>query len=393
MKYLISILIVFGSFVFAQSSASSYLYGNIIDAETFEPLTNANIFIAHSSIGTASDRNGFFELRNLPSGRYEIIASRIGYELLKIDVVIRKNERRNFRFEMYKEPIQLPAVIVSAKESRKRKKYLEQFRENLIGTSENCYGTYIRNEDVVRFTKKRGLLYAEAVEPLEIMNKSLGYDILYYLEDFELTNDYVKFTGYPQFIEMAAKSIEDSIYWAENRALTYKGSLRHFLKTICQNFELTRSDKAQREHIQDIGNVTDDGILVTYNDTTFIDQQGFYVLNVFEKIDSETVFSRHFKNLVTTRRFEKHLVNTNNFLATSDIPGEMLLLFDGSLEVRYSIDNYPFLKENISWIKLVEDSTIIEINGKYFDKYGINTSGTWGLERVADMLPFDYNLP
>ena len=137
MRYLIAILMVFNSILLPQDKSNSYIFGNIIDAETLEPLENANIFIANSSIGTASDRNGYFELRDLPNGRFEIIASRIGYEILNVKIHIYGNQRRNLRFEMYKEPIQLPEITVSAKASRKRKQQLKKFRRNFLGNSQN----------------------------------------------------------------------------------------------------------------------------------------------------------------------------------------------------------------------------------------------------------------
>ena len=81
----------------SQEQVGSCIYGNIIDAETREPIAYANIFISSSSIGAASDENGYFELRNIPHGRYEIIASVLGYELLKAEVRMHRNSKRNYK--------------------------------------------------------------------------------------------------------------------------------------------------------------------------------------------------------------------------------------------------------------------------------------------------------
>ena len=126
------LLLLFFNISFSQEPIKPRICGNIIDAETREPIAYANIFISNSSIGGASDKNGYFELRNLPYGRYEIIASVIGYEVLKAKVGIYKNSRRNFRFEMYKQPIQMEEVIVSGKETWKRRRQLKSFRRNLF---------------------------------------------------------------------------------------------------------------------------------------------------------------------------------------------------------------------------------------------------------------------
>ena len=120
MKYLLTFIILLIQIGFSQEPIMPRICGIIIDAETREPIAYANIFISNSSIGCASDKNGYFELRNLPYGRYEIIASVIGYEVLNAKIGIYNDSRRNLRFEMYKQPIQFPEVIVSAKESWKR---------------------------------------------------------------------------------------------------------------------------------------------------------------------------------------------------------------------------------------------------------------------------------
>ena len=188
MKYLLTIVFIICNCILSQEPIKPRICGNIIDAETRDPIANANIFISNSSIGTASDKNGYFELRNLPYGRFEIIASVIGYEVLNAKIGIFNDSRRNIRFEMYKKPIQFPEIIVSAKETWKRRSQLKQFRRNLLGTSKNGKKTYIKNEEVIRFNNDEyGMLIAYADEPLEIINNSLGYRIQYVLKDFELT--------------------------------------------------------------------------------------------------------------------------------------------------------------------------------------------------------------
>lgn len=376
MKYLLTFIILLIQIGFSQEPIMPRICGIIIDAETREPIAYANIFISNSSIGCASDKNGYFELRNLPYGRYEIIASVIGYKVLNAKIGIYNNSRRNLRFEMYKQPIQFPEVIVSAKESWKRSSQLKQFRKNLLGTSQNGKKSYIKNEDVIRFNDDGyGMFIAYADEPLEIINNSLGYRIHYVLEDFELTKDYVKYTGYPNFIEQTAITYHDSVDWPENREKTYTGSLRHFLTTICENYEITQGDTAKRKYRFNLADVIEHKVKVTYGDITHIEDQGFYVLQ-------------------TVGRSGRKLVNTNRFLSETDNPNEMYFHFEGSLSVHYDNEFFPFENrlgtKKTSWIEITCDSTVLDKQGRYFDIYAINTSGLWSKERVADMLPFDY---
>jgi hypothetical protein len=396
MKYLITLLIGISSCLVSQESVKPRIFGNIIDAETREPIANANIFVSNSSIGTASDKNGYFELRNLPYGRYEIIASVIGYEMLNAKIGIYNDNRRNLRFEMYKQPIQLPEVIVSAKGSWKRKRNLSRFRKALLGTSQNGKNSYITNEEVIRFNEDVfGYFIAYADEPIKIVNNSLGYDIHYVLEDFELSGGYVKYTGYPHFIEKIATTYHDSVDWFDNRIDTYLGSFRHFLTTICENFELTSGDTTKRPIVFKWGDAIRHSVKVTYGDITLIEEQGFYIL----QIDSLKNIRKRATDLYEVKPISvgnRQLVNTNCFLTETNNPNEMYLQFDGSLEVTYSKDLFPFGNRDdskgTSWIKIIGDSTILDKHGRYFDIYAIKTIGLWSKERVADMLPFDYSI-
>ncbi|MFC1784319.1 carboxypeptidase-like regulatory domain-containing protein [Candidatus Neomarinimicrobiota bacterium] len=385
MKNVLLLIIFFSQFAFSQEQVGPRICGNIIDAETREPIAYANIFISNSSIGGASNKYGYFELRNVPYGRYEIIASVIGYEVLKAKVGFYNDSRRNFRFEMYKQPIQFPEIIVSGKETWKRRRQLKLFRRNLLGTSQNGKKSYITNEDVIYFKKDEpGILRAYAYEPLEIVNKSLGYNITYVLEDFELAPEYVRYTGYPYFTPKIATTYHDSVDWPENRKNTYKGSLRHFLTTICEHYELTNGDTSGRETVEDFGDVVRDGIKTTYADTAIIEEEGFYVVQT-NYIYGWTQFA------------DRRLVNTNWFLSESDNQNEMNLTFKGFLEVKYEDEYFPFensigRSKKVSWINMTCDSTVLDKQGRYFDIYAIKTTGLWSKERVADMLPFDYSI-
>jgi len=216
---------------------------------------------------------------------------------------------------------------------------------------------------------------------LKIINNGLGYKLYYVLEDFELTSDYVKYTGYPHFTEITAKTFHDSVGWPENRKNTYTGSLRHFLTTICENYEITKGDTTTRTYIRDNGDITIDGIKLTYGDTSHIEDEGFYVMKT-KYLHGVTIIGN------------RQLVNNNWFLSEADNANEMYLKFDGFLEVKYDKEFFPFENSyystrSVSWINLTCESTILDKQGRYFDIYAIKTTGLWSKERVADMLPFD----
>ena len=64
---------------FLNSRAQKLLRGVVIDAEKNKPVQNASVFLNTTSIGTLTNEEGNFSL-TIPSGRYELIVSSIGYE-------------------------------------------------------------------------------------------------------------------------------------------------------------------------------------------------------------------------------------------------------------------------------------------------------------------------
>ena len=76
--------------VYGQSSGN--LQGKITDANSGDPLPGANVFLEGTAIGTATDLEGEYKLKNLPAKELEITISYIGYEKKKVKVTILPNK-------------------------------------------------------------------------------------------------------------------------------------------------------------------------------------------------------------------------------------------------------------------------------------------------------------
>ncbi len=88
--------------------------GWVFDAETKKPLAGANVYVEYTTLGSASDANGYFEIKNVPAGKYFIVASFIGYERQKRQVQIEPGKQIELNF--YLKPTVLPGqtVVVTA---------------------------------------------------------------------------------------------------------------------------------------------------------------------------------------------------------------------------------------------------------------------------------------
>ncbi|MCF7824952.1 MAG: carboxypeptidase-like regulatory domain-containing protein [Candidatus Marinimicrobia bacterium] len=110
LKYLILMLPMLGH---AQPGGS--LQGIVRDSETGEGLIGANVIISESSLGSATDFNGFYELRDIQPGTYTIRVSYIGYELKTLaNVGIVNGVSRNLDIDLSAEAISGESVIVHA---------------------------------------------------------------------------------------------------------------------------------------------------------------------------------------------------------------------------------------------------------------------------------------
>jgi TonB-dependent receptor len=88
---LLSVLIslVFSYDLSAQSETGrSSVYGIVMDAESGDPLTGATVIIRGSNIGTATDMEGRFRLRRVPSGSQIIAINYVGYETYEEEITL-----------------------------------------------------------------------------------------------------------------------------------------------------------------------------------------------------------------------------------------------------------------------------------------------------------------
>lgn len=59
---------------------NNIITGRITDNKTNDPLHGANITIVGTSMGSATDDNGNYTLKNVPPGNYTLKATFIGYK-------------------------------------------------------------------------------------------------------------------------------------------------------------------------------------------------------------------------------------------------------------------------------------------------------------------------
>jgi outer membrane receptor protein involved in Fe transport len=87
--------------------------GRVMDAQTKEPLIGANILIEGTSIGSASNENGDYEITNLTPGDYVLIVKYIGYIEKSESVNIISNLTIVKNFQLQQKAVDINEVVVT----------------------------------------------------------------------------------------------------------------------------------------------------------------------------------------------------------------------------------------------------------------------------------------
>ncbi|MCK7523152.1 MAG: carboxypeptidase-like regulatory domain-containing protein [Ignavibacteriales bacterium] len=111
MKYFL--LFVFSFTLYQIVLAQEYLNvsGFVVDSKTSLSLSFSNIRVAESTLGTASNKEGQFNLK-LKRGNYKLIASYIGYisDTIAIELL---RDISNIKFMLTETKLNLPEIVIT----------------------------------------------------------------------------------------------------------------------------------------------------------------------------------------------------------------------------------------------------------------------------------------
>ena len=180
----------------------------------------------------------------------------------------------------------------------------------------------------------------------------------------------IKYNGSIGFSELEPRTKREGRRWTRARRDAYRGSVRHFLTSLVA------------------GNLMDEGYML-------IDESKQQIREY-----SGTPGSRPSDQVIT--------VKPSDIISPGNIASERILDFDGYLKVvnmndapsnrftdfkQYASDvqvpdSDPMYQ--ISWLALPNGSTVITSDGRVNDSFGLTKLGYWFFERVAEMLPMEY---
>ena len=344
--FFISLLLCLGTTAYSQ-----VIKGTIFDAETKQSIPYAAVFINGTFIGTTSDEEGAFELDITNYTLTPLTIRAIGYETCAV-----KSIPSNEALIIYLTPsfFEIDEAEVQAKNlSRQRKANLKLFRREFIGTSRIQKQCQIINEEDITFNygSDNDTLKAYARNPIQIYNGFLGYVITYYLDEFEYdkNNRVVFFTGDIVFTEDLIKKQSTDNSYTSRRKRTYLGSSMHFFRALWDNNLI---------------------------------MHGFTVAKYSFNLTSLGVRSSNLP--IADIRYQDVDVRYEDIVVEEDENRKYLIATKKLLLI-----NYKFVDE--STILFLKPKVLFGENG-FFDPSGILWYGYMAELRIADMLPYEYEL-
>ncbi|HPT22265.1 MAG TPA: carboxypeptidase-like regulatory domain-containing protein [Bacteroidales bacterium] len=244
------------------TSNCQVLKGIVLDKPTGNPVSFAAVYFDGSSVGTNTDKNGYFEIDISGHLSVPLIISALGYYSSTVQY---PSQDVSYEIRLTPKIYDLGEVVISTKstwkEKMQRKKNLELFRQQFLGNTMNAKKCAILNEDEILFKtvsssdkKNRtndakkicpDTLFAFSSKPLIIVNKALGYKITFSLDRFEFSYfpdnslfrgvDGLSVDGHAFFEQFETHDDKEIGQFERKRKSAYLGSRMHFLRALYDN--------------------------------------------------------------------------------------------------------------------------------------------------------------
>ena len=389
--------------------------------DTKKPLPAVSVYLNNTSIGTITNSKGLFILRNIPSEKFKLIASSIGYETFA-EMIDPKKISGDIIITLNPKPEQLDKVVLVPDDPNGWKKWGKLFTDLLIGTNSNSNQCHIENPEVIRLRMNPdNTMTAFAWEPLVIMNYALGYEIKYKLEEFEydFNTKVLSYNGYALFKDLGLSNRNKEKKYEKERKETYQGSLMHFMRTYFinklepQGFEMRNlgnisnpeKDRAKYKFRIEWGLHKDSTILDTAaHEFTFIPACSSCppVLSETKLITDSTDYFR--KKLLEADSVISHQIVMADSIGFAEDSTTAGMYFKDSLEVSYKLKPIPNKYKVLSkdhkketypvsqFVFINRKPVYISANGYYFGPHDLKITGFWAWwETMSTMLPYDYS--
>ncbi|MGA3014183.1 MAG: TonB-dependent receptor, partial [Bacteroidales bacterium] len=119
-----TLLFLFFLYIFIKpqniQAQTGIIRGFVYETESGEPVIFTNVYLYKTSIGAATDVNGYFSIMKIPPGTYTLMVSNMGFDTLQIPITIKSNDLLTKKLFLKKSTYTLGEVSISAAKENKK---------------------------------------------------------------------------------------------------------------------------------------------------------------------------------------------------------------------------------------------------------------------------------
>ena len=377
--------------------------GKIINVADAKPLANASVFIGSTTIGDKTAQDGAFTLKNIKPGKYDLVVSNVGFDTYSQVIVITDHDIMLPDIAVFSKTIALNEVKIKPHTDLNREKYYEWFKSEFLGTSERSKDCKVINPEVLNldYDESADKLSASSSGFLTINNEALGYKISYLVADFVLLdkdkpNKKIYYKGSVLFEEMKGSPSQMS-HWRENRQNVYQNSPMHFLRSAISNRITEEGFRVQQLAVYANPDRPEDSVI----NAKIVKYKNLKRTNSSFS-DSLALWSKKMKLPKTLQKLMAFPLDKQDIIKNTDQPGQYALgcELDG-LYVAYNKYHHYHIDNHFEYLtnRGNSDNTLLTFkspyvffddNGVISNPYSVAYTGVWGINRVAELLPVDY---
>ncbi len=368
-------------FICQQTFAQQEVKGIVLNGADTTKLIAASVFINYSTKGTTTGEDGKFVISGITQINFQLIISYVGFKTVSININA-ENINQFQIIKLFPRRRSLDDISIMPIDKKGWQKWGALFTRLFIGTSGFASDCIIENPRVIQFyqNKKTRVLHAYSDGAITVLNKALGYNITFLLEDFryDSATESMYYLGYSSFEDLSSRNKNKIKRWTRNRHYVYRGSILHFMRALYS------------DSVQEQGFDVRDKIKIDAKDSVFDSIYRYGNMAQFAKIhDRVYAVSIGYDSTMTTAQYVD-LIDTTAFplqkVTTFDaVKKQKTFYFENYFDIKYKEPPY---KSEITL--LTDEPLIIEENGLYVIPTNLLTSGHWAEQRVAETLPFDY---
>lgn len=115
------LLLIFFTLLYVMAyGQTGTIKGIVSDKKTGEPLIGANVILENTQLGSSTDYYGYYELRGIPAGDYNLIVNYVGYKELSKKISVPAGGSVTVNFEMESEVLMGQTILVLAERAKPR---------------------------------------------------------------------------------------------------------------------------------------------------------------------------------------------------------------------------------------------------------------------------------